>query len=593
MTAHEIAQLLANSAEGVCRHLLPQGKLERAEWLVGSIRGEPGKSLKVRVSGDKVGVWSDFAANQGGDLLNLWAMVRGISISEAMDEAKRWLGVRDTKPELRRPRKREYRPIPHAPEPPPSALVEYAKTRGINTGTLEAYKVTLSEDEACARFPAYHGDDVLMIKSVGIKRKGFHATKDAPKVLIGWQAVPDNARFVVITEGEWDALSYYQHGIPAMSMPFGAGTGAKLDWLENELDRLDRFDDVYLSMDMDEAGQATLPELIDRIGRHRCRVIQLPMKDANECHVAGVDLSEHFDAAKTLDPVELVSATDFFEDVYAEFHGEQKELAGYALPWPKTHGKFRIRRGETTLWAGIGGHGKSMFLDHIVVGTIKQGAKWCIASMEMPPPVHLKRLYQQSGAAPTPSRILMERIRDYLDGHVWLFDVQGTAKASRIMEVFDYARRRYGIDNFLIDSMTKCGFEDDDYPAQKAFLDVVSDFDRAYKVHTHVVVHMRKRDDEMKMARKMDIKGSGGMADLADNVAIVYRNKGKEEKVANAATGQKPDEKIANSPDCIITIDKQRNFPFEGRFSFWYDSQTNQYLEHYGADPVDYAGARL
>jgi hypothetical protein len=36
--------------------------LKGQEWCVGSVSGEAGESLKVRVRGAKVGRWSDFAA---------------------------------------------------------------------------------------------------------------------------------------------------------------------------------------------------------------------------------------------------------------------------------------------------------------------------------------------------------------------------------------------------------------------------------------------------------------------------------------------------------------------------------------------------
>ena len=53
--------MLTQRAEEVARHLMPQGKKEGNEWCIGSIHGETGKSLKIKLTGEKAGLWCDFA----------------------------------------------------------------------------------------------------------------------------------------------------------------------------------------------------------------------------------------------------------------------------------------------------------------------------------------------------------------------------------------------------------------------------------------------------------------------------------------------------------------------------------------------------
>ena len=93
MEAQEIALRLAERAPDVASYLLPGGKRVSGEWTAGSVSGEPGKSLSVRLTGEKAGVWKDFATGEGGDLLNLWSSCRGIQVSQAMREAESWLGI--------------------------------------------------------------------------------------------------------------------------------------------------------------------------------------------------------------------------------------------------------------------------------------------------------------------------------------------------------------------------------------------------------------------------------------------------------------------------------------------------------------------
>jgi hypothetical protein len=61
---------------------------------VGSLAGEPGQSLGVRLTGARAGVWADFSSGERGDALDLVAAVLcGGDKVEAMRWARRWLGI--------------------------------------------------------------------------------------------------------------------------------------------------------------------------------------------------------------------------------------------------------------------------------------------------------------------------------------------------------------------------------------------------------------------------------------------------------------------------------------------------------------------
>ena len=72
MTATEIAEMLAQQAESVAKHLIPGGKRNGAQWIAGSVKGEAGNSLKVQTSGTKAGWWADWSTDQKGDMIGLW-----------------------------------------------------------------------------------------------------------------------------------------------------------------------------------------------------------------------------------------------------------------------------------------------------------------------------------------------------------------------------------------------------------------------------------------------------------------------------------------------------------------------------------------
>jgi hypothetical protein len=76
-------------------HLLPGGRARGAEFEVGSLKGEPGRSLRIRLHGPRAGVWCDFATGErGGDIISLAAAVWTVSQAEAARRLAELLSVR-------------------------------------------------------------------------------------------------------------------------------------------------------------------------------------------------------------------------------------------------------------------------------------------------------------------------------------------------------------------------------------------------------------------------------------------------------------------------------------------------------------------
>lgn len=90
----DLAARLSRMALDLVAELLPAGRREGGEWKAGGIDGAPGRSLSVCLRGAKVGVWRDFATDEGGDLLDLVAAVRcGGDLRAAIAWARRYLGL--------------------------------------------------------------------------------------------------------------------------------------------------------------------------------------------------------------------------------------------------------------------------------------------------------------------------------------------------------------------------------------------------------------------------------------------------------------------------------------------------------------------
>ncbi len=590
----QIAEMLAERAESVCEWLLPGGKREGREWRAGSVSGETGNSLGVNLSG-KAGVWRDFADDaKGGDLIDLIQAVHGVSKAEAVREAKDFLGIASERPQFVPERKKYMRPSrPSGLTNPGREMLLWFEKRGISAETVRAFRIgqlNHREKGPVIVFPYQRNGELIFIKYRPLHdKKGMWTSKDSEPCLFGWDQMPETARALVIVEGELDAMAFYQAGICAVSVPRGGGEGDKQDgWIEAEWDRLQLFDTIYLAMDRDEQGQKAMEHIARRLGRHRCYFVDFgPHKDANEALIAGMDLHAVFETSKTIDPEELHMASSYLDSVFDYLHNGQ-DLAGTSLPWPKTRTTVGLRNGETSIWAGINGHGKSQVLGHIVVDSMSKGNRWCIASMEFRPYKFLARMARQTCATNKPETGDRDALETFWNQRLWVFDVQGTAKAERILEVFEYAYRRYGVRNFLIDSLAKCGFGEDAYNEQKAFVDRISDFARNNDIQVHLVCHSRKRNDEAEVPDKFDVKGTGAITDMVDNVFIIWRNKPKEQKVQEATSDWGKQQAQADGPDAILYCCKQRNGEWEGKIKLWFDPASLQYLESATSSPVRY-----
>lgn len=591
--AKDIAERLSAQADAVVRKLLPNGKRHGREWKCGDTTGAAGDSLSVCLEGGKAGVWSDFSTGESGDLLDLWASVYRITLREAIAEAQDYLGIRR---EAMPPKPaREYRRPPADQSEPlnESHAAWLRDVRKLPDASVAAYKLRSCGDRLM--FPFILGKKLIFAKyrrkpDSLPKNQQFSAEADCEPILFGWQAISPNARAVVICEGELDAIAWHAYGWPALSVPTGAGS---CGWIESEFDRLAVFDKIFLSYDMDEKGQAGLEEVIRRLGVERCLVVELPAKDANECLIEGVPadvIACCIRDARTRDPMELRPAHDFADEVWAEFEHVDN---GIRLPWKKAGDKLLLRGGEVSLWAGVNGHGKSEVVGFLVAhAAFVQGFRSCIASMEFRPAKWLRRMYRQVSALPNPTREYVHHISAETIDLMWVFDCVGTAKADRIIEVFGYAARRYGITLFVIDNLAKMGFAEDDYNRQKGLVDRLTDFAREFDVHVMLVHHMRKGEDEHKPSGKMSVKGTGALTDMVDTVVEVFRNKKREEAIAklvNEGIDIPPD--VLDMPGTMLITHKQRHGEHEPKILLWFDPASHQFLSNHDERPrclVDY-----
>lgn len=272
----------------------------------------------------------------------------------------------------------------------------------------------------------------------------------------------------------------------------------------------------------------------------------------------------------------VVSILEYQLDVMRRLLGTD-EVKGDTLPWKKTHQHFHFAEGETTLWFGINGHGKSAVTGQVAMWLALQGKASCIASFEMDPRRTLERMVLQAAGNTHPSVDFMNAFFVGLCQQLWIYDKRGKIDVSYLMAAVRFCAEKHGIKHFWIDSLMKCVRGADDRNAEKAFVADVQDVGKETGVHMHIIHHSRKLSDEGQVPDKFDAKGAGEITDQVDNVLCVWRNKAKERdnakalELGNALTNE--------MPDFLLICDKNRHGGWEGRWALWGDLETWHFRE--------------
>ncbi len=737
-TIFEIKQKLISQADRIAEMLLPQGHKRGNNWIVGNTRGEAGQSLSICLSGSKAGLWYDFAESTGGDLLDLWCEVKGISLSQALEEARATLNLTRPKPFMAPHRSYRRPPVPTGQSPQNLVKTYLHEERRIPLEIIKRYRI--GENGKKIIFPFYKPDGTLALVKERLAQTGAKTKPTASQcepILFGWQAlyptnhtstqalqqapqhtpqqvpstnhpstqapqqafqhtpqqVPSNHpstqapqqapqntastnptsththqnttstnhastqapqnttstnhpstqapqntastnptstqapqntastnhastqapqnttsinptsththqqapthtpqqapfpilsstnRTIVITEGEIDALSLAAYGYPAVSVPFGGGSGGKHNWIENEFDHLESFETIFLATDMDKPGEEAAREIASRLGRHRCYRVRLPLKDANDCLTAGIDkatIKAAFSSAQSFAPEGLRRASDYKDQVIGLFWPEPEKHLGYTVPYPKLKDKLHFRPAELTLWSGASGAGKSQLLSDCIPHWIAQKSRLCLASLEMKGEQSLRRLTKQTGGLEQPTKETIERILHFLDEGLILYEHVGKSSVDTLLEVFDYCRARYGCDQFIIDSLMRLGIASDDYARQEQAVYKMVDWAVLNSVHIHLVAHARKSGLDKDIPSTEDIKGASEIGANAFNIITIWRNRPLEDKIFAASLAQEKAD-LAKRPGVIMNIAKQRSGDFEGKIGLWFDPQTYRY----------------
>ena len=429
---------------------------------------------------------------------------------------------------------------------PGSKVVQWFNTRGVSEKTLKDLKVSegpefmpqTGKSENTIKFNYMMGDTLINIKYRDGK-KNFKLYKGAEKIFYNINSIIGYDTCIIV-EGEMDALSFHEAGLPnVISVPNGATLNSNnLDYLDNCIDYFEDKDKIILAVDNDEPGQALQQELIRRLGAEVCFTVDFEdCKDANEYLLkhGKENLIQQITKAK---PVPLENVTTF-KDIEGEVTDFVKHgfKPGYQVGLANFDRIFSTYTGQFITVTGIPSSGKSDFVDQMVIGyNLNYKWKTAFASPENQPTyLHAHKLMRKVWQGmPTPGDINSKKwneVAEHVNDNFFFIDMERYTLESILRKGAELVKRK-GIKCLVIDPFNKIrdidSNTDDVNRYTMEYLTKIETFAKKFDVLVFIVAHPTKmykdKDGKIEEPNMYNIKGGGEWYDASYHGILVHRD---------------------------------------------------------------------
>lgn len=441
-------------------------------------------------------------------------------------------------------------------------MVEFFTKRRISMTTVRKFGVCeksvympqLENHTMAIAFPYLRDGEVINVKYRDYE-KNFRLEAGAERLLFNLPAV-ENESVIVIVEGEMDVLAFAEAGIEnVVSVPDGAPAvesehyESKFTFLESVGDLFKGAGSVILAVDNDPPGQKLEEELARRIGKEKCFRVRYPegCKDANDVLIwHGKDkLKEVYSEAKPFPVNGIITVSDVFDDYMNLYHNGYKR--GTSTGWQNIDKLITFRRGELTVLTGIPSHGKSEWLDALLVNlhSVDDSWRWAMFAPENEPcERHLVSLSEKFIGKPfdqkRKTKLSKMTEQEAYNAAVWannwitFLSPDEELTTFSLDDILDLARTtvyRYGVTGIIIDP-----WNDLDYTIPQNLSETqwiaqclvkCRNFARRHNVHFVIVAHptkIGKEKDKERVPTPYDISGSANWRNKADNCITIWRD---------------------------------------------------------------------
>lgn len=425
--------------------------------------------------------------------------------------------------------------------------IQWFRKRGISENTLKAEKIMrtkmwfpqVEEWRECIAFPYYKQNEIINIKYRDFE-KNMRQVSNAEKNVYRYGHILERKE-IIITEGEVDALSFVEIGLSNVcSVPNGA---KDLSFLKSVESIFDNAEIIILATDDDNDGRELRDELARRIGKEKCFTLSYPdnCKDPNDILVKyGSSILFEVYQNKSEYPIEGVyGVEDIVKNIYHLY--ESGVQGGLKTGWPCLDQYYSVKTGQVTVITGIPGHGKSEFVDALVVNLAKNhNWKFGIFSPEnYPLETHFEKIAEKFIRKPF-ARGYSQRInKEELDSaigwvgeHIKFILPKIDLGLENILLLCRTCVYRYGVNAIILDPWNEIdhtrpvGLTETEYISQS--MTKMRQFARINDVHFFIIAHPAKlqkdKDGKYPVPTPYDISGSAHWRNKSDNCLAIWRN---------------------------------------------------------------------
>ena len=424
------------------------------------------------------------------------------------------------------------------------------ETRGIRKETCEkfSYGYVRYRGEIHQSAPYYYQNE-LVGYHLRNAEKGFAWVGDNLKnlELFGQHLWQSNGKRLVITEGEIDCLTVAQAfnlRWQTVSVPNGAQSAGR--YIKQNLEWIESFDEIVLSFDMDEQGQKAIESIIPLLSLGKVKVADWsPYKDPNEMLQAGCGnkmIAERIFQAKPYRPDGILAGSDIsLEDLL-----QDESFNAYDLPYPELNAMLKgLRKAEiTTLTAGTG-IGKSTVAREIAYHlAVQHGLKIGVVALEESVKKSALGYMAIKLNVPMGDLFLDKSIvpeEDFKEAYTeliasdkfYFYDHFGSLESENLVNKLKYLAIGLGVDFIILDhiSIVVSGISGGD---ERRIIDNLMTDLRSLVEKTGVgmilISHLKvpqgssKAHEEGGQITLNDLRGSGSIKQLSDNIIGVERN---------------------------------------------------------------------
>lgn len=429
------------------------------------------------------------------------------------------------------------------------------RARGITQATCAKYGYYVARDEWGNKIQVSNyldSEGNMVFQKTRDKDKNFIVRGKKAHVFYG-QHLFSGGRKVVITEGEIDCLTVSQvqgNKYPVVSIPFGCKSA--LDTFKENMEWLLRFEEVIVMFDMDKVGQEAVKKVGGVLPPHRLKIASLPLKDPNECLLAGKadEIVKAVWNAVEYHPDGVLNAKDLKESLFAP----EADIVSYDFPWDDDLNRMTqgLRKGEMLLLTAGSGIGKSTSAREIAYKLkMKDGLKVGMVMLEENPKktlrdllsIHMNKPLHLCWNEETKKTAYAEYDKVFGDGGFVIYDHFGSIEGNNLLQTIRYLIVCEECDFVIFDHVTiAVSGLDDSLGDERKCIDRLMTNLRALIEETGagivVVSHLRKTDTKATPFEQGgnismdDLRGSGSLKQLPDMILALERNQQAEEECA-------------------------------------------------------------